>query len=345
MSEDSAAVTVAEPDGATGTPRRPWHRARPLRFLSWLCTAGVLAYTLVRLLGLETGWILVTTIAFVPYVAAAALVGAGLQAAVRHWAGAAATALAVAALAVVLAPRLIPDAQDGAAGRELTVMSVNLYVGQTDLGKVIDLVETHRPDLLSVQELTPGAAEGLAELGLEALLPHTVLEPDDLAVGTGLYSAYPLERIDTVGRDGIFYQIGAEVDLGGGDAVRFMAVHTAAPATPERIPLWEEDFTDLPRPDGGAPWVLAGDFNATLDHDNMRDLLGDGYTDAAEAAGSGLQATWRPIEGGYLGGLVRPPAVTLDHVLAETGVAILDWEVLDKSGSDHAPVLARLRLP
>ncbi|MCD0442033.1 endonuclease/exonuclease/phosphatase family protein [Glycomyces sp. A-F 0318] len=345
MSEDDGAVAVAEPDEAAAPGRRPWYRRRPLRLLSWACTAGVLAYALVRLLGLETGWILVTTVAFVPYFAAAALVGAGLQAAVRHWAAAAVTAVAVAALAAALAPRALPDEPPAAAGPELTVMSVNLYVGQTDLGKVVDLVEEHRPDLLSVQELTPGAAEGLAALGLEELLPHAVLEPDDLAVGTGLYSAHPIERIDTVGRDGIFYQIGAEVDLGGGQAVRFMAVHTAAPATPERIPLWEEDFDDLPRPDGGVPWVLAGDFNATLDHANMRDLLDAGYTDAAEAAGDGLRATWRPIEGGYLNGLVRPPAVTLDHVLADAGIAVLDWEVLDKSGSDHAPVVARLRLP
>ncbi|WP_335989204.1 endonuclease/exonuclease/phosphatase family protein [Glycomyces sp. MUSA5-2] len=335
---------VTEADGAPEAAKRPWWRSRWLRILSWTGTAGVVAYTLIRVLGLETGWVLVTTVAFVPYFVLAALVAAGVQAAVRHWAALAVTGAAVIALAVVLVPRMSADELPAAGGAEFTVMSVNLYVGQTDLGKVVDLVAEHRPDLLSVQELTPGAAEGLAELGLEELLPYSILEPDELAVGTGLYAAHPLERITTVGRDGIFYQIGAEVDLGG-EAVRFMAVHTAAPATPERIPLWEDDFEQMPRPDGGAPWVLAGDFNATLDHDNLRGLLADGYTDAADAAGEGLTPTWRPIEGGYLNGIVRPPAVTLDHVLAEDGLAVLDYAVLDKDGSDHAPVLATLRLP
>jgi endonuclease/exonuclease/phosphatase family metal-dependent hydrolase len=337
---DADVATVAQ---AQGEPKRPWWRRRWLRVLSWAGTAGVVAYTLIRLLGLETGWLLVTTVAFVPYFAAAALVAAGVQAAVRHWAALAVTGAAVLALGAVLVPRVLDDPQPQAGGAEFTVMSVNLYVGQTDLAKVVELVEEREPDLLSVQELTPDAADRLAELGLEELLPHSILEPDGLAVGTGMYSAHPLERIDTVGRDGIFYQIGAEVDLGG-EAVRFMAVHTAAPSSPERIPLWEEDFTDLPRPDGGAPWVLAGDFNATLDHDNMRDLLGDGYVDAAESTGDGLRPTWQPTEG-YLDGLVTIPAVTLDHVLAEDGIAVLDWEVLEKDGSDHAPVLARLRLP
>lgn len=339
-----ADVAVAAHDVPDPSPRRPWYRWGPLRFLSWAGTAGVVFYALVRLFGLETGWLLSTTVAFVPYFVIAALVGAGMQAALRHWPAAAVTGVAVIALAAVLVPRVLADEQPAAAGTELTVMSVNLYVGQTDLEKVVELVEEHRPDLLSVQELTPGAAEGLAALGLEDLLPHTVLEPDELAVGTGLYSAHPLERLDSVGRGGIFHQIGAEVDLGA-ERVRVMAVHTAAPASPDRIPLWEQDFASLPLPDGGVPWVLAGDFNATLDHDNMRDLLAAGYVDAAEAAGKGLQATWRPTEGGRLWGLLRPPAVALDHVIAEEGIAVLDWRVLDKSGSDHAPVLARLRLP
>jgi endonuclease/exonuclease/phosphatase family metal-dependent hydrolase len=335
--------TATATEAQAQAPRRPWWRSRWLRALSWTGTAGVVAYTLIRLLGLETGWLLVTTIAFVPYFAGAALAAAGVQAAVRHWTALAVTGAAVLALGAVLLPRVLADEPAEAGGTEFTVMSVNLYVGQTDLESVVELVKEREPDLLSVQELTPTAAEQLSELGLDELLPHSILEPDDLAVGTGLYSAHPVERIDTVGRDGIFFQIGAEVDLGD-DAVRFMAVHTAAPASVERIPLWEKDFEDLPRPDGGVPWVLAGDFNATLDHANMRGLLADGYTDAAEATGEGLQPTWQPTEG-YLGGLVKIPAVTLDHVLAEDGIAVLDWEVLEKDGSDHAPVLARLRLP
>lgn len=344
MSDDSGAVAVAEREDEAAASKTPWYRWRWLRVLSWIGTTGVVVYGAVRLLGLETGFFLVTTVAFVPYFAVAAIVGAGVQAALRHWIAAAITAVVAVGLALVLVPRVVEDEQPAAAGAELTVLSVNLYVGNASLDYVMELVEEHQPDLLSVQELTPGAADRLAELGLTERMPHTILEPDDLAIGTGVYSVHPLERIDTVGRDGIFYQIGAVVDMPEGTDFRFMAVHPAAPASAERIPLWEEDFANLPRPDGGLPWVLAGDFNATLDHENMRELLDAGYTDAAEATGSGLDPTWQPTEG-YLGGLVTIPAVTLDHVVAEEGVEILDWDVLEKDGSDHAPVVARLRLP
>lgn len=324
--------------------RRPWYRWRWMRALSWIGTAGVVVYALVRLLGLETGFFLVTTVAFVPYFVVAALVGAGMQAAIRHWLAAGVTAAAAVGLAVVLVPRVVADEQPAADGAELTVMSVNLYVGNADFDAIMAMIEEHQPDLLSVQELTPGAPDAFSERGLDEMMPYSILEPDGLAIGTGLYSRYPLERIENVGRDAIFHQIAAEVDMPEGTDIRFMAAHPAAPASAERIPLWEEDYEQLPRPDGGLPWVLAGDFNATIDHANMRELLDSGYTDAAEATGEGLDATWQPT-GGYLNGLVKIPAVTLDHVIAEQGIEVLDWEVLDKQGSDHAPVVARLHLP
>lgn len=341
---DATVILQAAGGEDEAVKREPWYRRRWLRAFSWLGTAGVVGYGAVRLFGLESGFLLVTTVAFVPYFVVAALVGAGVQAAVRHWLAAGITAAMAVGLAVVLVPRVVADDQPAAGGAELTVMSVNLYVGNADFDAIMAMVEEHQPDLLSVQELTPGAPDAFTERGLDELMPYAILEPDDLAVGTGLYSRFPLERIETVGRDAIFHQIAAEIDMPEGTDIRFMAAHPAAPASAERIPLWEEDFEQLPRPDGGLPWVLAGDFNATLDHENMRDLLDAGYADAAEAMGEGLDATWQPTEG-YLNGLVKIPAVTLDHVIAQEGIEVLDWEVLEKTGSDHAPVVARLRLP
>ncbi|WP_051326077.1 endonuclease/exonuclease/phosphatase family protein [Glycomyces tenuis] len=343
---DDASVRLDEAEAPqVKAARTPWYRSRALRWCSWAATAAVWVYALIRLFGLETGWILVTTIAFVPYVAGAALIGAGIQAALRHWRAAIVTVAAALAMAAVIAPRALPDEQPVAEGAELRVLSVNAYVGTANLEYIVELVDRYEPDLLSIQELTPGAYEELADLGLEERMPHVIAEPAELAVGTGLYSLHPLERLESSEPDGIFYQIAAEATLPDGSKARFMAVHTAAPARPERIPQWEADFAQLPRPVGDVPWVLAGDFNATLDHRLLREAVEWGYTDAAETTGEGLAATWRPIEGGYLGGFVRPPAVTLDHVLVDERIAVSDFEVLEKDGSDHAPVLATIRLP
>lgn len=345
MSESRSAEPFdLEADTARKPGRRPWYRGRALRGSSWVCTAAVVAYAVVRLFGIESGWLLVATIAFTPYVAIAALAGAGVQALVRHWWAAAATALVGIAMVAAVIPRAIADERPAAGGAELTIMSVNLYVGDANLEYIVDLVDQHGPDLLSVQEMTPYAFDELARLGLQDLMPHVITETGRAAEGTAVYSLHPLRRLEEDEPDGIFHQIAAETYLPDGSTARFMAVHIAAPYAPHRIPLWEEDFRGLPRPGGGSPWILAGDFNATLDHHAMRELIADGYGDAADATGNGLAATWRPLQG-YLRGLVRPPAVTLDHVLVEQGIAVLDFEVLDRRGSDHAPVVATVRLP
>jgi endonuclease/exonuclease/phosphatase (EEP) superfamily protein YafD len=81
--------------------------------------------------------------------------------------------------------------------------------------------------------------------------------------------------------------------------------------------------------------VLAGDFNATLDHAVLRDLLGTGYIDAAEFTGAGLIATW-PV------GRHLPPLVTIDHVLVDRRSAAVATSVQTIAGSDHRAVFADL---
>ncbi|MEQ4725768.1 endonuclease/exonuclease/phosphatase family protein [Nonomuraea sp. B19D2] len=87
--------------------------------------------------------------------------------------------------------------------------------------------------------------------------------------------------------------------------------------------------------------VLAGDFNATLDHLPMRELLASGYRDAADVMGRGFTATWPQA----LGRTLRPPGVTIDHVLADSRMAVRDFRVLELRHTDHRPVFADVRLP
>ena len=85
--------------------------------------------------------------------------------------------------------------------------------------------------------------------------------------------------------------------------------------------------------------VLAGDFNATLDHAELRRLIGRGYHDAAERAGVALRPTW-PVGKGLL-----PTLITIDHVLADRRVRVVSARSVRIPGSDHRGVLAELLLP
>jgi len=85
------------------------------------------------------------------------------------------------------------------------------------------------------------------------------------------------------------------------------------------------------------PLVVAGDFNATLDHSTFRDGT-TGCADAAERTGEGLVATWPTRFPRWFG-------VQIDHVLVTGGITAETMEVHDIPGSDHRALVTRLRLP
>ena len=87
---------------------------------------------------------------------------------------------------------------------------------------------------------------------------------------------------------------------------------------------------------GGGLRLLAGDFNATLDHHALRKLIGSGYTDAGDAAGIGLQGTYPAHR------LLR---ITIDHVLVDERARVTSASVHTIPGSDHRALVARISLP
>lgn len=288
--------------------------------------------------GLDRGVPLVPLMAFTPYVAIAALLVAGVAMALRNWAAAAVAALATLCLAAAVLPRAIGDGTVDPGGHEtLSVLSANVYRGKADPEALVELVDRYDVDVLSVQELTPRFARGLHRAGIDRRLPEAVEEMEKGAAGGGIYSRLPIAPIAT-GTASFFRQPRVLLRLPDGRLLRVGDVH---PLTPGRtgIDVWEDSLGDLPATGRGTPWVLIGDFNATLDHSRLREVLDRGYRDAAEVAGEGLEPTW-PNRDHTL-----PPFITIDHVLADERLGIVDYGVEDLPGSDHRSIHAELTLP
>jgi endonuclease/exonuclease/phosphatase (EEP) superfamily protein YafD len=306
-------------------------------WLIWAAVVPVAMWTLIRVLGLDRGFPVVPLMAFTPYMAVAALLVAGVAVALRNWAAAAVTGVATLCLAAAVLPRAVGDGTADAAGHEtLTVLSTNVYRGHADPDAVIALVDRYQPDLLNVQELTPGFARKLRAAGIYERLPHRITEVSRGAAGGGMFSRLPLRPLDR-GRPSFFRMPRAELRLPDGRRVRVIDVH---PLTPSRngIEAWRDALEDFPSGGRGAPWILAGDFNATLDHSELRDLLDRGYRDAGEVAGQGLTPTWpRDSELG--------PLITIDHVLADRRLGVVEYAVDEMPGSDHRAIHAVVALP
>jgi endonuclease/exonuclease/phosphatase (EEP) superfamily protein YafD len=297
------------------------------------------AWAVARLLGLERGYPLVPRMAFAPYAAAVAVAAALAALVLRRPLPALVAVAAAAALAAMLVARVRADAApDGAgAGGRLRVLTVNAHVGLLPPEHLVALVRRERPDVLSVQELTPELDRALAAAGLGELLPSRVAFPRPRGGGMGLYArseVTPLPRPPTHNPTPA-----VRLTAAGGAPVDVYAIHASAPFTSGRVGRWREDLRALPpAAQDGPPRVLAGDFNATLDHAELRRVLDTGYEDAAEEAGVGLHTTWR-------GWSTLLPPVTIDHVLADARCGVAQLGIFPLPLSDHKAVLAELILP
>ncbi len=275
--------------------------------------------------------------AFTPYAAVAAFLVAGVALALRNWAAAGVTSLVTLLLAVAVLPRAIGAGTVDPEGREiLSVLSSNIYVGRADPEALVDLVDRYDVDLLSVQELTPKFARELRREGLERRLPNAIEETRPRSSGAGLYSRLPMRKLP--GSEFFFRMPRAVLTLPGGRRLRVVGVHPYPPGR-GNDDLWREGLESLPAAGTDPPWVLIGDFNATLDVSLLRETIDRGYRDAGAVAGRGLVPTW-PNAGHDL-----PPVITIDHVLADARLGVVDYGVEDLPGSDHRSIHAELALP
>lgn len=292
----------------------------------------------VRLSGFEPDWPWVPVVAYTPYATVAAVASGLLAALLRRWAAGTAALVAVLALTPVVLPRALADGNPDADGPALRVLAANLLVGRADTAELMGLIERLRPDVLALQEFTPDAMRRLDDAGIRKTLPHAVTQPLPGVGGSAVYARHPLEAGQMINIGG-FGQARAWLEHPGGARIEIVSVHPCAPKRYGRQPCWQAGLEALPRGDGELR-VLAGDFNATLDHLPMRDLLAAGYRDAADVMGKGFEATWPQY-----GSLVQSPGVTIDHVLVDERMAVRAFEVLSLDDTDHRPVFAELRLP
>lgn len=220
----------------------------------------------------------------------------------------------------------------------LTVVSANTYGGGAGPQDVAALVTDVGADLVALPETTPESAREVADLlardGMAVQVftngdGHAPASSTALLVGAALgeYEERPTAR-------GIAAVRADPVD-GSGPAV--VVVHPPAP-TPGSTQAWARGLrTAAGLCDALPGGIVAGDFNATLDHAPMRDL--GRCRDAASAPGwrgAGAVGTWHAGMPAFLG-------APIDHVLADADAWRVESVGIREVGeSDHRAVVARL---
>ena len=230
---------------------------------------------------------------------------------------------------------------------DLTVMSWNTLGDAPGPAAIAKLAIDSDADVVSLPETTEGTAKAVAVLMTAAGLPmtsHTVAHgrvsksrSTSVLISSAL-GAYHLD--ESAGSTETLPSLVMMPDDGAGPTI--VAVHPVAPL-PSELQSWDSDLRWLAGacPEGNV--ILAGDFNATLDH-----LAGLGTapgtavgecTDAALRARSAAVGTWPTFAPALLG-------AAIDHVMTTKNWTVVGMRVvqdLDGAGSDHRPIVVRLR--
>ena len=247
-------------------------------------------------------------------------------------------------------------AADDAAAASITVLSWNTLGDEPGAAAIAELAMAEEADVLTLPETTEATGVLIAEAMRAAGRPmwvHTVsfdliskarsttllISPD-----LGDYTVTSAEGSGPPGNTNVLPTvIAAPVD---GEGPTIIAVHAVAPIQWE-MSNWRSDLDWLAAQctggtAGGDGVIMAGDFNATVDHFAGRAtsdgaVLGD-CRDAALSAGSGAVGTWPAWAPSLLG-------TPIDHVLATPNWQVESMHVIgteDTAGSDHRPIAATL---
>jgi endonuclease/exonuclease/phosphatase (EEP) superfamily protein YafD len=217
---------------------------------------------------------------------------------------------------------------------ELTVLSFNALHGRADTGELATVIERCTPDFVALPEAGPDFCDKLMALvdilGYRSAVSTSPGSRDGESV---TLLAGPRAAGVQLTPSGAMWL--PHVEASGGLLGRrtLYAVHPVAPVRPSRTVAWRRDLALLAR------WcrapvapIVAGDFNATFDHDLFRMALG-GCRSAAAGTGRGLVGT-------FPASLPRWFGIQIDHVLIPADAVTSRFEIVDIGGSDHRAVLA-----
>ncbi|MCW2685856.1 MAG: hypothetical protein JWR37_746 [Mycobacterium sp.] len=289
-----------------------------------------------------TNHVVLLTVAFSPYLMLCGPVSVGLLILARRWILAVlAVGLTVTTLAVQV-PRYLGSDAAPTAGVVVRVISANLREGLADPDYLVRSARS-QADVLAFQELTPQEVDRLSAAGLDATFPYRWLDPRAEASGVGVWSRFPMHatrRLD--GYEMAF--VSAQIRITGISIDPTVVVAHVAGPWPQPIDDWRRDLDRLPvtllevakGTDGGAV-IVAGDLNSTTDMRPFRGLLRNGYRDAAEQSGAGIEPTfpadWR-----------LPPFLAIDHILTRNCTAT-SLRTMKIAGSDHRGLVATVMIP
>ncbi|MFJ8310058.1 MULTISPECIES: endonuclease/exonuclease/phosphatase family protein [unclassified Streptomyces] len=303
-----------------------WRRGRLIAAGAVLCALVMAAHSAVPNVFGNPGSLLET---FLPWLGLSVPVLLAL-AAVRRSATAAVAVLLPAVAWCALFGGVLMDKR--ADGGDLTVVSHNVNDANPDPVGTAHQLAAARPQLLALEELTPHTAPTY-ERALAAGYPYHSVQ------GTvGLWSTYPLRDVRPVAIMPWTRALRATADTPKGPVAVYVAhlasvrVLPAVGFTTARRDEAAGRLADAVRAEPLPRVVVVGDFNGSTG-DRALGPVTSQLRSAQDEAGDGFGFSWPAAF----------PVARIDQILLKGITPVSSW-TLPRTGSDHLPVAAALRL-
>lgn len=231
------------------------------------------------------------------------------------------------------------------------VLTWNTQGAAVSADKIATVISEQDADIVALPETSEQVGEQIAialrEAGSPMWVHHVNIRPDVangpqawqttilISPDLGEYSVIDSSRDGSSNTGSVPSAVAMPID---GSGPTIVAVHAVAPRQ-QAMTKWKSDLAWIADQCPQGDFILAGDFNATLDH--MASLGHEGgdmgrCVDVARTTGNGMVGTW-PAD------VPRLVGAPIDHIMASpnwtaTGSIVLE----DAGGSDHRPIVAQL---
>lgn len=218
---------------------------------------------------------------------------------------------------------------------DIKIMHVNVWSKSDNHSSALEYINTHTPDVLIIEELTPEWQSALKTLN--NTYSFHIDKAEDSNFGIGLWSKYPIDdlKVQYIGETNT-PSITGYLNKNG-KSYLLIATHPYPPANFDQFRMRISQFNSLRTiiNKSTVPVILIGDLN-TAPTSPVFQLLTSDTSMKNAADGFGIQRSWPTY--------FPPLSLHLDHCLVSNSLEVVSYATGENIGSDHLPVIVELKL-
>lgn len=226
----------------------------------------------------------------------------------------------------------VATVEDAAA---LTVLHANVYGGNEDYSRFLGLIAAEQPDIFFVQEFRAGLQQELRSVHED--YPYRELLARDDNFGIAVYSRLPLDSV-VVHQSPPYALPSLVVTARTPDRLlTLLSTHPMPPIGAEEFAGRNQQLHDIGMLINSLPTpkVLIGDLNISM-WAHHYELLVEQTELRNARRGFGILPSW-PVQLPFA-------RIPIDHCLVSAGIEVVDIRIGPAIGSDHLPLIVKLRV-